>query len=93
MSRPLPETARGKRPAVFPDPASETLLAMLLELAREQWVTRNRLATLEHWAASEVTAANTPWNEHYRLPAEAEAALAAERDAFVKALLAPADSA
>ncbi len=93
MSQPLPETARGKRPAIFPDPASEALLAMLLELARAQWITRHRLATLEHWAAHEVTAATTPWTADYRLPESAEAALAAERDAFVSRLLTPAESA
>ena len=90
MSTPLPETARGKRPAVFSSPETETLLQMLLELAREQWITRNRLATLEHWAATEVIGATTPWNESYRMPPEAEALLAAECDAFVKRLLAPA---
>ncbi len=86
---PLPQQARGHRPRFFEDGASDTLMAMLLELAKEQWVTKNRLATLEHWAANAVTAARTPWNEDYALPAEAEAALAAERDAFVQRLLAP----
>jgi hypothetical protein len=93
VSAPLPETARGKRPGIFTDPASEALLAMLLELTRDQWITKNRLATLEHWATNAVTAATVPWSEAYRLPPEAEAALAAERDAFVKRLLAPAEAA
>ena len=84
---PLPDTARGNRPAVFEDRSTEVLLGMLLELAREQWITRNRLATLEHWAAHEVTAASTPWSEDYRLPPAAEQALAAKRDSFVATLL------
>jgi len=90
---PLPDQARGNRPRFFGDGASDILMAMVLELAKEQWVTRNRLATLEHWVAAEVTAAKTPWSEDYALPPEAEAALAAERDAFVRRLMAPAEQA
>lgn len=89
---PLPETARGSRPAVFDDPSTEALLGMILELARAHWITKNRLATLEHWAAHEVTAAAMPWSEDYRLPPDAEQALAAERDAFVALLLKPAST-
>jgi len=89
---PLPETARGSHPEVFEDPSTEVLLAMVLELAREQWITRIRLATLEHWAAHEVTAASVPWSEAYRLPPDAEQAAAAERDAFVARLLKPAST-
>jgi hypothetical protein len=84
----LPEQARGRRPRAFDD-ASDTLIAMLLELAKDQWVTTSRLAALEHWAAHQVTAARTPWREDYPLPADAQAALAAERDAFVRRLMAP----
>jgi len=86
---PLPDQARGHRPRFFEEGASDILIAMLLELAKEQWVTKNRLATLEHWAANEVTAARTPWGEEYTLPADIEAALATERDAFVRRLMAP----
>jgi hypothetical protein len=88
---PLPDQARGHRPRFFDDGASDILMAMLLELAKEQWVTKNRLATLEHWAANEVTAARTAWTDNYALPKEAEAALAAERDAFVRRLMAPVE--
>lgn len=89
----MPGQARGERPAFFPDGASDILLSMLLELAQEQWVTRARLATLEHWVAHEVTGARTPWSEAYRLPADAEAALGAARDAFVARLMAPIEQA
>jgi hypothetical protein len=85
----LPEQARGPLPTFFDDPAIDTLVAMLLDLAQEQWVTRARLAALEHWAAHEVTAARTPFSEDYALPPEPEERLAAERAAFVKRLMAP----
>lgn len=86
---PLPEVARGKRPVFFDDPAIDTLMGMLLELAQAQWVTRDRLARLEHWAAHAVTGARVPFDDGYALPAEAAAKLAAERDAFVARLFAP----
>ncbi len=85
----LPEQASAPRPVFFDDPAIDTLVAMLFELAQEQWVTRARLAALEHWAAHEVTAARTPWSEAYRLPPEAEAQLAEARTAFVRRVMAP----
>ena len=83
----LPEHARGDRPRFFDSPETDALLAMVLELAKDQWVLKNRLATLEHYVTHEVTGARVAWGEDYRLPAEAEAALAAERDAGVKRLL------
>ncbi|MFN3591332.1 MAG: hypothetical protein ACK4TG_04005 [Thermaurantiacus sp.] len=85
----LPERARGPRPRFFDDPAIDTLMAMFLDLAQEQWVTRARLAALEHWAAHEVTVARSPWSDDYRLPPEAEAQLAEERAAFVRRIMAP----
>lgn len=86
---PLPMAARGAPSPFFADPAVDALLGMVLELAREQWVTKSRLAALEHWAETQVTAASTPWGEGYAVPAETEARLAAERDAFVCKLLGP----
>lgn len=85
----LPERARGPRPTFFDDPAIDTLVAMLLELAQDHWVVRARLAALEHWAAHEVCSARVPWSDDYRLPAEAEAWLAEARTAFVRRLMAP----
>ncbi|MEY2882768.1 MAG: hypothetical protein RL490_492 [Pseudomonadota bacterium] len=67
--------ARGVKPQVFDDPAIDALVKMLLELASESWVTRARLAALEAKVGS---------IEDLVLPADAEASLAAERDAFVK---------
>lgn len=67
--------ARGVKPQVFDDPAIDALVKMLLELASETWVTRARLAAFEAKVGSV---------EDLVLPPEAEAQLAAERDAFVK---------
>jgi hypothetical protein len=67
--------ARGVKPQVFDDPAIDALVKMLLELASETWVTRARLAALEAKVGSV---------EDLVLSPEAEAQLAAERDAFVK---------
>jgi hypothetical protein len=60
---------------VFQDPAIDALVRMMLEMASESWVTRARLAALEAKVGSV---------EDLVLSPEAEAALAAERDAFVK---------
>jgi hypothetical protein len=87
---PLAAAARGRRPTAF-DGNEDVLVALFLELAKELWVTKSRLATLEHWAANEVTAARTPWSEAYSLPSEAEASLAAARERFVATLLAPVE--
>jgi len=70
-----PKVNRGIKPQVFDDPAIDALVKMLLELASETWVTRARLAALEAKVGSV---------EDLVLPPEAEAQLAAERDAFVK---------
>jgi hypothetical protein len=66
-------------PRVFDDPAIDALTRMLLELASESWVTRARLAALEAKVGSV---------EDLVLSPEAEAALAAEREAFVAKLFA-----
>lgn len=60
--------------ALFDDPAIDALTRMIIELASENWVTRARLAAVEAKIGSV---------EDMVLPADAEAALAAERDAFV----------
>jgi hypothetical protein len=65
------------KPQVFDDPATDALVKMLLELASETWVTRARLAALEAKVGSV---------EDFVLPPEAEAKLAADREAFVKKL-------
>jgi hypothetical protein len=67
-------------PPAFADPAIDTVVAMLLELAQELWVTRARLAALE--ANAGPAPALTP---------EAEAELAAARADFVRRLFAPVE--
>ena len=69
--------SRGTKPQLFDDPAIDALVKMLLELASETWVTRARLAAVEAKIGS---------IEHLTLPPETEAALTAERDAFIKKL-------
>ena len=64
-----------RRPQLFDDPAIDALVRMLLELARETWVTKARLAALEAQVGSVET---------FALPPEAEARLTNERDAFVR---------
>jgi hypothetical protein len=68
-----------KTPRVFDDPATDRLVRMMLEMASETWVTRARLAALEAKVGSV---------EAFELSPQAEAALAAEREAFVKKLFA-----
>lgn len=46
---PLPRHIRGKRPQFFDDPAVDHLLAMVLELSAELWVSRSRQAALESY--------------------------------------------
>lgn len=67
-------------PPAFADPAIDTVVAMLLELAQELWVTRARLAALEAQAGP-VPA----------LSPESEAELAAARAEFVRRLFAPVE--
>lgn len=67
-------------PPAFADPAVDTVVAMLLELAQELWVTRARLAAVEAHAGP--VPALTP---------EAEAELAAARAEFVRRLFAPVE--
>jgi hypothetical protein len=69
------DESRGKRPILFDDPAIDALVKMLMELAREHWVTRARLAALEAKVGSV---------EDFVLSPDAEAKLAAERDVYVR---------
>ncbi len=46
-SAPLRRTAKGKKPQYFADPATDKLLSMVLELAQELSVSRDRIDTLE----------------------------------------------
>ena len=83
MIEPLPRTAKGDRPAFFDDPAVDALVAMVLELARETWVVKNRVALLEDAIAVHLPALDV---ETHRLPAEKQAALDSTRADFVARL-------
>ena len=47
----IPMQARGKRPRFFPEPGTDETVSMLLELASELWVVKERLFALERAAA------------------------------------------
>lgn len=68
--------------ALFDDPAIDALTRMIIELASENWVARARLAAIEAKIGSV---------EDVVLSPDAEAALAAERDAFVAKIFAVLD--
>lgn len=68
--------------ALFDDPAIDALTRMIIELASETWATRARLAAVEAKIGSV---------EDVVLSADAEMALAAERDAFVTKIFAVLD--
>lgn len=69
--------------ALFDDPAIDALTRMIIELASENWVTRARLAALEAKVGSIEELVLTP---------DAEAALAAEREAFVAKIFSALDA-
>lgn len=81
MTEPLPQAAKGDRPAFFDDPAIDALVSMVLELARETWVTRAKLAQLEAYVETLAPGADVP-----ALGTEEEAKLAEAREAFVRRL-------
>lgn len=83
MTEPLPRTAKGDRPAFFDDPAIDALVAMVLELARETWVVKNRVALLEDALAAHAPTLDV---ETHNLPPEKQAALDATRADFVARL-------
>jgi hypothetical protein len=81
VTEPLPRIAKGERPTFFDDPAVDALVSMLLELARETWVTRAKLVQLQAYVESVAPVGTLP-----PLSDTAEAALTAEREAFVRRL-------
>jgi hypothetical protein len=84
VTEPLPRAAKGDRPTFFDDPAVDALVTMVLELAREQWVLRHRLAVLEDYVERKDGSLGAV--ERHTLPAEATAALDAQRTEFVARL-------
>jgi hypothetical protein len=80
VTEPLPDAAKGDRPQFFDDPAIDALVSMVLELARETWVTRAKLTQLQAYVEANAPGALPPLGE------ADEASLAAEREAFVRRL-------
>lgn len=76
----------GDHPTYFADPVQDTLVNMLMELAAQVWVNRERMAALE--AVLEARGGLDPDAvEAYRPTPERAAALREERDRFVAGLL------
>lgn len=81
-SNKLPRKAKGERPYFFEDPAVDKLLAMLMALAGEVSVMRDRLDTIERLAQER--GLFTPQDiEAYKPPDEVLAARTARREEFL----------
>ncbi|MEM9288135.1 MAG: hypothetical protein AAGA36_07340 [Pseudomonadota bacterium] len=82
---PLARHIRGKRPKFFDDPASDHVLAMVLELSAELWVTRSRLAAVESYLAEN---GQMPANalEAHTLSTDEQSALEGWRSEFMQRL-------
>ena len=72
----------------FPDPAVDKVLGVVMELAGEVHVLRERLRTVE-LLLDERGSLSRADLEHYQPTAEERAARLAERDAFIERILAP----
>jgi len=83
--QPLPRSIRGKRPQFFDDAAVDHLLATVLELSAELWVSRSRQAALESYLAENGTLDKAAF-EAFELPQSDQDALAAWRSEFMQRL-------
>lgn len=85
-SKPFPRTAKGRRPYFFDDPNVDKLLAMLMALAGEVSVLRDRLDTYERLATEQkwATEANI---EAYEPSPEIKAERAARRGEYVSRIM------
>ncbi|MEM6682527.1 MAG: hypothetical protein AAF607_09815 [Pseudomonadota bacterium] len=83
--QPLPRNIRGKRPQFFSDPAVDHLLATVLELSAELWVSRSRQAALESYLAK-TGVLDTAEFETFQIPEEEQEALQAWRSEFMQRL-------
>jgi hypothetical protein len=81
----LPLDAAGKRPTFFPEAGVDELLSMVLELAAELWVVRERLYRAEA-VAEQKAPGFTALVEGAPLTAEQDADLARMREAFTRGL-------
>ena len=76
----------GDNPTYFADPVQDALVNMIMELAAQVWVNRERMTALEAVLEDQGQLA-TDAVEGYRHTPERAAALRAERDRFVADLL------
>jgi len=83
--QPMARTIRGKRPQFFSDPAVDHLLATVLELSAELWVSRSRQAALESYLIKTGTLDATEF-EDYALPEGDQQALEDWRNEFMQRL-------
>ncbi len=72
----LPLEASGRRPAFFDEPGMDQLLSMVLELAAELWVVRERVFLLEAVLTQQGVAAADAVESY--LPTDAEKAVLAK---------------
>ncbi len=79
-------TAKGKKPQYFSDPAIDKLLSIVLSMAGELSVTRERLDTLER-LLEEKNTLTTSEVDHYQPSEEVEAVRAQARAQFLDTLL------
>ncbi len=92
MNEPTPQTPEGGAPLVgdnptyFADPVQDALVNMVMELAAQVWVNRERMTALEAVLEEQGQLAADAV-ERYRPTPEKTAALRAERDRFVADIL------
>lgn len=83
-----PESPPAPEQTFFDHPAHDRMLAMLMALAAEVWVLNDRLRAMESLLAEQGTLARESL-DRYVPDDQAERAIAAEREAFVKSLMDP----
>ena len=79
-------TAKGKKPQYFSDPAIDKLLSIVIAMAGELSVTRERLDTLERLLEEKNTLAASEI-DHYQPSEEVDAARSEARAQFIETLL------
>ncbi|MEY4213204.1 MAG: hypothetical protein RL458_1430 [Pseudomonadota bacterium] len=79
-------TSRQPEQAFFKDPAIDRLLGMVMTLSAEVWVLSDRMRSIEHLLDTKGVL-NRADLDTYQPDAETAQAIAADRNAFVKALM------
>ena len=76
----------GKDPHFFPDPIVDCLTNMVLELAAQVWVNRERMLVLEELLSRDGIV-NTAALENFKPSAEQQTFLRTQRDEFIAGLM------